>query len=139
MPGERAHLRVMEDADGQMHRRDQLRGAQCPAPPQHDVVDFLERNAGQLADDVDVVQEILDITRTRFPGPPLFADDGVESGDRGAMAAARVDVDEINLWPQLEPPLDRPRRLAAGPARNPEATRGRRRWCGPPPETDEKQ
>jgi hypothetical protein len=98
MPGERAHLRVMKDADGQVHRRDQLGGAQGPAPPQHDVVDFLERNAGQLADDVDGVQEVLDIAQPRFPGPLLFADDRIESGDGGAMAATRVDVDEVDLW-----------------------------------------
>jgi hypothetical protein len=97
MSFEHPNLLFVEHPDDHLHQRDQLGRAQRPTPPQHDVVDFLKLNARQFSNNIDRIQKILDTAEPHLPWTLLFADDRFQGLGGFPMAAAGVNVDELDL------------------------------------------
>ena len=88
----------MEQADHPVHADHQLRRAQRPALLEQQVVNVLQAQAGELAEDVHGVQHFLQVDQADFERPSSAAPSpGLQRIGRGAMAAAGVEVEEIEL------------------------------------------
>ena len=90
------HLLRMKQPDDAMHRRQQLFRAQRPPAPQHQVVNILQPKAGDLAEDVNVVEELLQIHHPHVPGALLAANYFAQSIGRAAMSPAGIEEHELN-------------------------------------------
>ena len=104
VPGQYLYLRTMQEANHGVHERNQLRGTHGPAAAQHDVVDVLKRDAGGFADDVDGIEQILNRDHVDVPGALLAFDHLGQRLRRGAVAAAGIDIDELDGAPHRLPP-----------------------------------
>ena len=81
-----------------MHQRKKLRGSKRPAVFKDTIVDVLQAQSGKFAEDVEIVEHILQIHQANVPGAVLLPDDGLKRGRRGAMAASRIEENEIDGW-----------------------------------------
>ena|SRR5690242_19816792 len=87
----------MIDADDEVHRGGELRRSQRPAFFQEQVVDVLQAESGVLAEDIERVEHFLKVDQTDVPRALLLLDDRLQRIGGGAMAAAGVEKDEVNL------------------------------------------
>ena len=103
---EHLHLHIVRRADQPVHHGDEARCPHRPSAPQHDVVHILKADAGGLPDEIDGIEQVLDRDHPHIPRALLLADRFAQRGRRGAMAAARVDIDQGELGPhQFAPPV----------------------------------
>ena len=92
---EQAHLGGMIQPDQPLHGR-QLRRAERPAR-EHQVVDLLQLQAGDLRKHIQLVEGFLQIDEADLPGPVLLLDHLFEGVSGAAMPAAGVEVEEIDF------------------------------------------
>ena len=92
---EDADLLPVQQPDQHVHQRNQLGRAQCPAPPQHDVIDFLKLNPRGFPDEIDRVQQVLNVQQTQIPRPLLLPDNLGESRGRRPVTSTGIDIDKI--------------------------------------------
>src|SRR5580658_6155042 len=81
-----------------MHGADHVRGAERPALSQHDVVDFLKRNAGVFADEVYGIEDVLNADHFDVPGAFLTEDHFAQSIGGRAMPAAGIHIDQSDFF-----------------------------------------
>jgi len=92
----------MVEPDHAMHELQTLRRAQGPALRQHLVIDVFQAQAGDLAEDVQRIEDFLQIDQADLPSlargrPVLRIDHRFQRHGRGAMASAGVEIDKINF------------------------------------------
>src|SRR6185436_13091319 len=80
-----------------MHELQALSRPERPAFRQHQVVNILQANAGNFAEDVERIEHFLKIDQPDFPRSGLLVDDRFQRGGGGSMASSGIEVDEINL------------------------------------------
>src|SRR5450631_383969 len=88
---EQADLLRVQKPDQELHSAGQLRGAQCPALVENQVVAILKANAEELAEEIELVERLLQIHQADFPWPPLLLDRLLQSVGGAAMAAAGIE------------------------------------------------
>ena len=91
----RTVLRVQQ-ADEKLQHAHGLRGAERPAFLQHQVVEVLHAQAGQLAHPVDGVEQFLQVHQPDIPSA-LFFHHQAESLGGGAVAAARIKENQVGV------------------------------------------
>ena len=84
-----------------MHAHHQLRRAERPTFLQHQVVDVLQADPGELAEDIDFIQHFLQVDQADSNGRACCSIDLLKRVGGGAMPAARVEVDEVELLHSL--------------------------------------
>jgi hypothetical protein len=88
----------MIDADDLVHRPSELRGAEGPSFFQQEVVNVFQADGSELSEDIQRIQKFLEIDKADFPRPFLALDDCFECVGSGAMAAASVEEDKVDLF-----------------------------------------
>ena len=88
----------MVQSDDAVQKLEALGRAQGPAFGEHQVVDVLQIDSGDFPKDVERMQQLLKVDERDFPGAVLPFDDGFERGGRGAMASARVEIEELDTF-----------------------------------------
>jgi len=100
-PGETAaqlaHQGPPPDGDEAVQDAEQGNEQHRPAPPQDQVVAFLERQAGALLQEVQGAEERLQALHPEAPGDARLLRGGQEGARGGAMAASRVDHEQQDL------------------------------------------
>ena len=86
----------MQEADEKLQYAHRLRRAERPTFLQHQVVEVLHAQAGQLAPPVNRIHQFLQIYQPDFP-PALFIHHQAESLGSGAMAAARIKENKVGV------------------------------------------
>ena len=86
----------MVEPDGELQHAHDLRAAQRPAAPEHQVVNVLHAHAGERTNEVQRVQMFLQIEEMNVPGAILGINDGLQCRGGAAMAAAGVKIDELD-------------------------------------------
>src|SRR6202022_1719369 len=76
---EEAHERAMKDANGRLQQAQKIDAAESPAILQQHVVLLLNANAGELAQDVKLIGELLELDELDLPGALLLGGDGLQS------------------------------------------------------------
>src|SRR5712692_7486291 len=74
---EQAHERAMEGANGRLQQTQEIHAAEGPAILQQHVVLLLNANAGQLAQDVELIGEFLELDQLDLPGTLLLGSNGL--------------------------------------------------------------
>jgi len=85
----------MKDADGGLQQAQEVNAAESPAILQQHVVLLLNANAGQLAQDVKLIGEILELDELDLPGALLLGGNGLQRNGGVAVAAAAVMEDNV--------------------------------------------
>ena len=93
---EQPHRLAVQQADEKLEHAHGLRGAERPAFLQHQVVEVLHAQAGQLAHPVDGVEQFLQVHQPDLP-PALFFHNQAESLGSGAVAAARIKENKVGV------------------------------------------
>ena len=93
---EEAHKRAMKQANGRLQQAQKVDAAESPAILQQHVVLLLNANAGELAQDVELVGEFLELDELDLPGALLLGGDGLQSN--GGVAVATAAVMENNVY-----------------------------------------
>ena len=96
---EHPHLRPVKHADQQVHAGRELPGPERPALLQHEVVNVLEPQAGDFAEDVERIQQLLQIHHADLEGALLPLHHLAQGVGRRAMSAAGVEKDEVEFLP----------------------------------------
>jgi hypothetical protein len=89
------HLLAVKQANHQVHAGSELRRTEGPAFLEHQIVKVLHAQAGELAENVDRIQEFLQIDQPDIEEAALSFDDALQRIGGRAMAAAGVEEDEI--------------------------------------------
>jgi hypothetical protein len=74
-----------------------LRGTERPALGENQIVDVLQADASQLAENVQRVKDVLQIHQADIPLIAAALNDRLKSESRTAVAAARVKIDKIEV------------------------------------------
>src|SRR5712691_11242091 len=61
------------------------------------IVDVLQPYARDYAEDIELVEHVLQVDHPNLPTPALLFDHRLEGGSGGTMPPAGVEIDEINL------------------------------------------
>jgi hypothetical protein len=69
-----AHEPAMEGANGRLQQAQEIHAAECPAIPQYPVVHILNANSGELAKNVQRIENFLKIYESDFKGKALALD-----------------------------------------------------------------
>jgi len=94
----------VKESDGGLENTQELRGAQRPAVAQEDVVLLLDADAGELAENVQLIGEILELNQFDLPRALLLRGNGLQGDSSIAMATPAImkeDVDFFSLGPLL--------------------------------------
>src|SRR5580700_8747078 len=86
----------MRQANQRLQKFEFLSESQAPAARQTSVVEILPFHSHGLAEHVLGIEDVHQVDQAHLPWPSLFADDGFEGECGGAMAAAGVEIDEID-------------------------------------------
>ena len=86
----------MIQTDNPVHGPRELGGSHRPAFAQGGVVNILHPDAGQLAENVEGVEEFLQVHHFHLPFPALLGDHVLERVGGAAMAAARIEKNQVN-------------------------------------------
>src|ERR1700761_2233011 len=92
----------MIDPDDLLHERQQIGRAERPAFGQQQVVDILQTDTSELAKDIERVEDLLQVHEPNVPAVVLGFNDGLEGQRRAAMAAAGVEIDEVEGWLRVQ-------------------------------------
>src|SRR5882724_12788802 len=92
----------MVQPDHTMHEPETLRRTEGPALYQHLVIDVLQSQAGDFAEDIQRIEDFLQIDQADLPRftprrPVLRIDYRFQRHSRGAMASTGVEIDKINF------------------------------------------
>src|SRR6202051_1848680 len=87
----------MEDADCGLQQTKQVNAAERPAVPQKDVVLFLDADAGELAQDVEPVGQVLELHEVDIPIALLLLRDGLQGKCGVAVAPTAVMEENVDL------------------------------------------
>ena len=99
---EHSHLRPVKHADQHVHAGRELPRPERPTLLQHEVVDVFEPQAGDLAEDVERIEQLLQIHHADLAGALLPLHHLVQGVGRRAMAAAGVEKDEVEFLHQSD-------------------------------------
>jgi len=99
---EHPHLRPVKHADHQVHAGRELSRPERPALLQHEVVNVFEPQAGDLAEDVERIEQLLQIHHADLEGALLPLHHLLQGVGRRAMSAAGVEEDEVELLHQSD-------------------------------------
>lgn len=94
---EQPHLFRVVEADQDVHCRGELRRAESPALFERRIVNVLQPQAGNFAEDIQRVEEFLQVHHADLPRTPLARNDFAQRIGRAAVAAAGIEEDEIEL------------------------------------------
>ena len=95
---EQMHQRAMENADGALEDSQQSSCAEGPAVLQEHVVLLLDSNAGEFAEDVEFVGQLLELDELDLPRASLLGEDGLESYCSVAVAAPCVMKKDVDFF-----------------------------------------
>src|SRR5215470_10682542 len=87
----------MKQSDEPLHPARQLRRAQRPAFVEHQVVAILEAHAEELAENIQLVERLLEMHQADLPWVLLLLDHFLQRIRGGAVSAAGVKVEEVDL------------------------------------------
>src|SRR5437016_11280196 len=87
----------MQQADEPLHAARQLRRAQSPAFAEEQVVAILEAHASVLAENIQLVELLLQVHQADLPGPLLLFDHVLQGVGGAAVSATGVEEEEIDL------------------------------------------
>jgi hypothetical protein len=79
-----------------MEHPQQRTHAEGPTVSQKQIVTVLYPKPGQLAKDVNLVEEVLEINQANLPGPLLLFNNGFQSCGCGAVTSTRVEKKEVD-------------------------------------------
>ena len=86
----------MKQANDRVHRHQQFRRPQRPPAPQHQVINILKTQPRNLAEDIHLVQQFLEIHHPHVPRPLLAANHFAQRIGRAAMSSARIEEHEFD-------------------------------------------
>lgn len=94
---EKRDERAMEKADGGLEDAEEMRAAKGPAVLKEDVVLLLNANAGEFAEDVEAIGEVLELDEMNVPGTALLGGDGLQSDSGVAVPPSGVMENDKNF------------------------------------------
>jgi hypothetical protein len=92
-----ADLPAVKEANQQVHAARELRRAERPTLLEHQVVDVFQAQSGDFAEQVERLEHLLQVHQPDLPRPPFALDHFAQRVGRAAMAAAGVEVKEVDL------------------------------------------
>ena len=87
----------MKEPDGRLENTQELRGAQRPAVAQEDVVLLLNADAGELAENVQLVGEILELNQFDLPVALLLRGNGLQGDSSVAVATPAIMKEDVDF------------------------------------------
>jgi hypothetical protein len=88
----------MKDPDHSVHEFQALRGAQCPALCEHEIVDVLEPDTTDFPKDIERMQHFLKVYKPHFPGPVLLLDQRLQRSSSRSMTTPGIEIDKIYFY-----------------------------------------
>src|SRR5229473_3989195 len=88
----------MKQADCRLEDAQQVGAAQGPTVLQHDVVLLLDADAGELAQNVQPVRQVLKLNELDLPVALLLGNDRLQSDGGVAMSPAAIMEDDVNFF-----------------------------------------
>ena len=95
---EEADHRAVEGLDRGLKDAEEGGGAEGPAVLEERVVLLLDADAGEAAEDVELVGELLELNEVDLPGALLLGDHGLEGDGGVAVAATGVMKKDMNFF-----------------------------------------
>src|SRR5580693_3196489 len=95
---EQADHGPVEDANCKLKDLQELRAAEGPAVLQHDVVLLLDTDAGELAKNVQLIGQVLELNEFYIPWAPLLLHNRLKGDGCIAMSAAGIMEDHVDFF-----------------------------------------
>jgi hypothetical protein len=96
--GEQAHHRPVKEPNSGLQNTQELSSAQRPAIAQEDVVLLLDADAGELAEDVQLVGEVLKLNEFNLPRALLLRGNGLQGNGGIAMATPTIVKEDVDSF-----------------------------------------